>query len=138
MAKRTYETCGKEFTTRKAAERYARNIAGAAGVKVPVYETTGHDAGPGPLQSYPIFPQCQMCGAKEALEPAFNPSGAPMTLCRDCRIGSAELLGDQRTALLEACKLALKVTPALGYEPGTAQRKAHDALVAAIAKAVQS
>jgi hypothetical protein len=31
------------------------------------------------------------------LEPAFNPSGVPMTLCYDCRIGSAELL-QQRCA----------------------------------------
>jgi len=97
---------------------------------------------PGPLESYPLFPNCEMCGAKDfqrhpELEPAFNPSGHPMTLCRDCRMGSAELLADQRTALLEACKLALRVTPTLGYEPGTAQRKAHDALVAALAKAKQ-
>jgi len=107
---------------------------------------------PGPLESYPLFPHCEMCGASDykkqgsvvaghaglaGLEPAFNPSGHPMTLCRDCRIGSAELLADQRTALLEACKLALRVTPTLGYEPGTAQRKAHDALVAALAKAKQ-
>jgi len=97
---------------------------------------------PGPLESYKVAGHCEMCGAPAQrngraamLEPAFNPSGEPMTLCRDCRIGSAELLAEQRTALLEACKLALKVTPALGYEPGTAQRKAHDALVAVIAKA---
>ncbi len=46
--KRTYETCGKEFTTRKAAERYARNIANASGIKVPVYETTGYQMQPKP------------------------------------------------------------------------------------------
>jgi hypothetical protein len=107
---------------------------------------------PGPLESYPIFPHCEMCGARDykkqgsvvaghvglaGLEPAFNPSGEPMTLCRDCRIGSAELLADVRADLLAACKLALKVTPALGYEPGTAQRNAHDALVAAIAEATK-
>lgn len=102
---------------------------------------------PGPLESYKMAEHCEMCGvsAKHVsdvvrhrmmpLEPAFNPSGQPKTLCRDCRIGSAELLADVRANLLAACKLALKVTPALGYEPGTAQRKAHDALVAAIAKA---
>jgi hypothetical protein len=39
--KRTYETCGKVFTTRKAADRFARNIANASGLRVPVYETTG-------------------------------------------------------------------------------------------------
>jgi hypothetical protein len=37
--------------------------------------------------------------------------------------------------LLKACELALAVTSALGYEPGTAQREAHDALVAAVAEA---
>lgn len=42
--KRTYETCGKSFTSRKKAERYARNIANAGGLRVPVYETTGYDA----------------------------------------------------------------------------------------------
>jgi hypothetical protein len=43
MAKRTYETCGKRFTARRNAERYARNIANASGLRVPVYETTGYD-----------------------------------------------------------------------------------------------
>ncbi len=42
-----------------------------------------------------------MCGersdeARDWLEPAFNPSGVPMTLCRDCRIGSAECLAAER------------------------------------------
>ncbi len=46
MAKRTYETCGKPFTSRRKAERYARNIANASGLRVPVYETTGYDAKP--------------------------------------------------------------------------------------------
>jgi hypothetical protein len=72
----------------------------------------------GPLQSYPMFPHCQMCGASDykkqgcivaaglvGLEPAFNPSGEPMTLCRNCRIGSAELLADVRETLLEACRV---------------------------------
>jgi hypothetical protein len=74
----------------------------------------------GPLQSYPMFAHCEMCGATNykrqgsiaagaaglaGLEPAFNPSGEPMTLCRDCRIGSAELLADAREALLEACRV---------------------------------
>lgn len=43
MPQRTYETCGKPFTSRKKAERYARNIANASGIRVPVYETTGVD-----------------------------------------------------------------------------------------------
>ena len=42
MAKRTYETCGRRFTSRKKADRYARNIAKY--IRVPVYETTGCDA----------------------------------------------------------------------------------------------
>jgi hypothetical protein len=105
---------------------------------------------PGPLESYKMAAHCEMCGANSLdgrhralvpralnLEAAFNPSGQPMTLCFDCRIGSAEILADVRADLLAACKLALKVTPALSYEPGTAQRKAHDALVAAIAKATK-
>ena len=57
----------------------------------------------GPLQSLPFKDHCEMCGAKDdarrpnpLLEPAFNPSGKPMTLCQDCRIGSAESLADQR------------------------------------------
>ena len=103
---------------------------------------------PGPLESYKVAGHCEMCGANSldgrhralvprplALEPAFNPAGEPKTLCYDCRIGSAEILADVRADLLAACILALKVIPALGYEPGTAQRKAHDALIAAIAKA---
>lgn len=44
MPKRTYETCGKGFTSRRKAQRYARNIANANGIRVPVYETTGFDA----------------------------------------------------------------------------------------------
>ena len=91
----------------------------------------------GPLQSYPNFPHCEMCGASDykrqgniaagtvglvGLEPAFNPSGEPMTLCRNCRIGSAELLADAREALLQACESVVKVCPVL---------------VAAIAKAKQ-
>jgi hypothetical protein len=100
---------------------------------------------PGPLESYKMADHCEMCGRQRGagwegsakLEPGFNPSGKPKTLCYDCRIGSAEILADVRADLLAACKLALKVTPALGYEPGTAQRKAHDALVAAIAKATK-
>lgn len=34
----TYEAAGKTFTSRAKAEKYVRNIAG---VRVPVYETTG-------------------------------------------------------------------------------------------------
>jgi hypothetical protein len=60
---------------------------------------------PGPLESYKMAGHCEMCGASDfqphpELEPAFNPSGEPKTLCRDCRIGSAELLADVRAELL--------------------------------------
>ena len=62
---------------------------------------------PGPLQSYKMKDHCEMCGITDAacrnhddsaahLEPAFNPSGQLMTLCRDCRIGSAEILAAER------------------------------------------
>jgi len=74
---------------------------------------------PGPLESYKIAGHCEMCGANSldgrhraltprplALEPAFNPSGEPMTLCYDCRIGSAELLADQRAAMLTVLESA--------------------------------
>jgi hypothetical protein len=57
---------------------------------------------PGPLERLErrgLKKHCQMCGNNDApgqLEPAFNPDGKPMTLCRLCRIGSAELLADRR------------------------------------------
>jgi len=56
----------------------------------------------GPLESLKLKSSCEMCGAtnrrKEAkpLKPAFDPSGQPKTLCRECRIGSAELLESRR------------------------------------------
>ena len=58
----------------------------------------------GPLESLKLKDHCEMCGVSEhtlskaardkflPLEPAFNPAGIPKTLCRDCRIGSAELI----------------------------------------------
>jgi hypothetical protein len=51
-----------------------------------------------PLESLKVKKHCEMCGAgrKGMLEPAFDPSGKPKTLCRDCRIGSAELLAARR------------------------------------------
>ncbi len=70
----------------------------------------------GPLESLKLKDHCEMCGANykssdhangRSLEAAFNPSGKPMTLCRDCRIGSAELLADQRKELLEVLKQLL-------------------------------
>jgi hypothetical protein len=47
-----YETCGKTFDTRKAANRYARNVANACcfikgkGVRVPVYQVFADDVKP--------------------------------------------------------------------------------------------
>jgi len=41
-----YETCGKTFDTRKEANRYARNIANAAGLRVPVYQVNASDCKP--------------------------------------------------------------------------------------------
>jgi hypothetical protein len=59
---------------------------------------------PGPLESLVLKDYCEMCGVTALaagrvgvlLEPAFDPSGQPKTLCQDCRIGSAELLADRR------------------------------------------
>jgi hypothetical protein len=53
----------------------------------------------GPLESLKRKDYCEMCGNQKKnarLEPAFDPSGEPKTLCLDCRIGSAELLADRR------------------------------------------
>ena len=66
--------------------------------------TNGHL---GPLESLVLKDHCEMCGVTALaagrvgvlLEPAFDPSGQPKTLCRDCRIGSAELLADRRIKL---------------------------------------
>jgi hypothetical protein len=62
--KRTYETCGKEFTSRKAADRYARNIANASGLRVPVYETTSYDDPADHCQPNGDPCQCAACYAK--------------------------------------------------------------------------
>lgn len=60
---------------------------------------------PGPLESLTLKDHCEMCGSRgigtsRELEPAFNPSGQAMTLCRDCRIGSAELLHTKKPYVL--------------------------------------
>lgn len=74
----------------------------------------------GSLESYVIRTHCEMCGRhpkgsttskerrgnKLRLEPAFDPHGRPKTLCYDCRIGSSELLAEQRHELLEVSKAA--------------------------------
>ena len=54
----------------------------------------------GQLESLVLKDHCEMCGVRRRkvrkyLEPAFNPDGQPMTLCRHCRIGSSELIVEQ-------------------------------------------
>jgi hypothetical protein len=64
----------------------------------------------GPLESLVLKDHCEMCGhgnqhkGYAPLEAAFNPSGQAQTLCYHCRIGSAELLADQRAELLVQLK----------------------------------
>jgi hypothetical protein len=65
----------------------------------------------GPLESLTLEGYCEMCGDRSGwggpnggLEPAFNPSGQPMTLCRPCRIGSAEVRDAQFSDLLGALR----------------------------------
>ncbi len=61
----------------------------------------------GPLASLQLKTHCEMCGATNRtgvaapLEPAFDPGGQPKTLCRKCRIGSAELLAQPRMIYVE-------------------------------------
>jgi hypothetical protein len=61
----------------------------------------------GRLESVKLKTHCDMCGATNRkngaapLEPAFDPSGQPKTLCRKCRIGSAEVLAHLRTIYVE-------------------------------------
>jgi hypothetical protein len=85
---------------------------------IPSEETDALLPSTGPLeylQRRGLADHCEMCGVKEFkrkpgsssngersfLEPAFDPSGEPKTLCRDCRIGSAELLADRRLSFDE-------------------------------------
>lgn len=69
-------------------------------------ERKAYRRGPLPLERLKLKDHCEMCGDKDKgsrhrahLEPAFNPDGKPMTLCRPCRIGSAEALADRRFQL---------------------------------------
>lgn len=81
----------KALTMVKASVKEAR-----AGL-IPSEETDALLPMPGPLELLEregLLDHCEMCGNKDksaALEPAFDPSGKPKTLCRECRIGSAEL-----------------------------------------------
>jgi hypothetical protein len=70
----------------------------------------GHTPGPLEQLQAKMADHCQMCGTtKDYLEPAFNPSGKPMTLCRDCRIGSAEPLDEARARMLEALEHIIEI-----------------------------
>jgi hypothetical protein len=67
---------------------------------------------PGPLESLVPKDYCEMCGARKGkpyLEPAFDPCGQPMTLCRDCRIGSSELIVERWAFAQRASRLLLRV-----------------------------
>jgi hypothetical protein len=86
----------KALTMVKASVKEAR-----AGL-IPSEETDAQIPLPGPLELLEregLSDHCEMCGNQEkcaSLEPAFDPSGQPKTLCRECRIGSAELLANKR------------------------------------------
>lgn len=72
----------------------------------------------GPLESLSLADHCQMCGHTNKdkgyapLEPAFNPSGCAMTLCRPCRIGSADLLQAERKRRIVALRALLRAANA--------------------------
>ncbi len=66
------------------------------------------------LQARGLKDHCEMCGdhtdeARDWFEPAFNPDGKPKTLCRDCRIGSAELLAAKRESAQEFASLVSRM-----------------------------
>ena len=90
MPQRTYETCGKAFTSRKKAERYARNVANASGLRVPVYETTGHDA-MAECHSLGVFLLNQVRGAQGAAHqyPAVVGDQSPLPKSIHVKIRSA-------------------------------------------------
>lgn len=70
------------------------------------------------LESLALADHCQMCSHANKdegyapLEPAFNPGGRPMTLCRPCRIGSAELLQSERKSRIVALRALLRAANA--------------------------
>jgi hypothetical protein len=78
----------------------------------------------GPLESVRMTEHCEMCGNQTnvcSLEPAFDPRSHAKTLCRDCRIGSAELLAEYRTELLEALRAWVEAEQDAHFE-----EQAHD------------
>jgi hypothetical protein len=86
----------------------------------------------GPLESLKLNDHCEMCGSDGVLKPhtfhsegtleaAFDPAGEPKTLCRSCRIGSAELLDDLRSSLFAVCRSLVKYGPQ--YPPSSAARE---------------
>lgn len=78
-----------------------------------------------------VVSHCQMCGANSlgvALERAFNPRAKVMTLCRDCRIGSAELLADERERMIIALQSVLSDTQGSSGENALVNRSTLDAV----------
>jgi hypothetical protein len=86
----------KEFGRIKLPKGTTANERAKANVQYPPSRR-----GPGPLVSLALKDYCEMCGASRRhpaslpLEAAFDPSGQAKTLCRDCRMGSAELLHER-------------------------------------------
>lgn len=83
--------------------------------EIPTHRKRCENTGPlESLQARGLEDYCEMCGARsdeerDHFEPAFNPAGEPKTLCRDCRIGSAELLADQRVKLRAFASLVARM-----------------------------
>lgn len=83
--------------------------------KIPPHRKKFANTGPlESLQARGLKEYCEMCGARsdeerDHFEPAFNLSGQPMTLCRDCRIGSAELLAAERGKLKAFASLVARM-----------------------------
>jgi len=68
----------------------------------------------GPLEAFAVGTRCEMCGAQGAqLEAAFDPSGEVMTMCCECRMGSAELREEERANIVKAARGALSLLQAL-------------------------
>ena len=90
----------KALTMVKASVKEARTGL------IPSEETDAQLPLPGPLELLEregLSDHCEMCGSSRqrekfaaGLEPAFDPDGTPKTLCRECRIGSAELRESRR------------------------------------------
>jgi hypothetical protein len=76
----------------------------------------------GQLESLVLKDHCEMCGVRRRkvrkyLEPAFNPDGQPMTLCRHCRIGSSELIVERWVLAQRASDVLFSVVGLCMAEP---------------------